>query len=151
MVYLFVVIAIVIAEIFIKDYIEKHQVYAKERKVLGGKVSITKQYNRGACMNLLEKKPKLVRHVSSGMLVAVSAYFIHILPRRGNMIEKFALASIIGGAISNLLDRLYKGYVIDYFIVNVKRLKHVVFNLADVCIFLGSILLILRTLFQKGK
>ncbi len=48
---------------------------------------------------------------------------------------------IIGGGVSNLIDRLARGFVIDYIELN-HILKGIVFNLADVCIVLGVILLI---------
>lgn len=54
------------------------------------------------------------------------------------------LSFILAGAISNLIDRIQFGYVIDYL-----YLRHfTVFNLADVCISLGA-LLILASLYKK--
>ncbi len=51
---------------------------------------------------------------------------------------------ILAGAISNLIDRLMFGYVVDYF-----YLKHfTVFNIADACISLGAILIII-SLYKK--
>ena len=42
------------------------------------------------------------------------------------------------GAASNVLDRFKRGYVIDYFTINIKPIKNIVFNLADIFIFIGS-------------
>lgn len=149
MIYIILILAIIIAELFIKDYVEKHLIYGKERKICGDKFSITKYYNRGACMNFLEKKPAVVRWISSGMLGAILVYFFWILPRKGASLIKVALSCVIGGAISNLLDRLYKGYVIDYLIINKKKLKHIIFNLGDVMIFLGSVILVIRSFISR--
>lgn len=61
-----------------------------------------------------------------------------------NNLEKISLFAILLGAISNLIDRLQYGYVIDYF-----DLKwFTIFNLADVLISLGTVLLI-YSLFKK--
>ena len=149
MIYFIIIILIFVAEIFTKDYIERHQEYCKEKKVLKGKVSITKQYNKGACMNLLEKKEKLVRYLSSSMLVALVVYFLWKLPKKGEHSLKLGLSFVIGGALSNICDRLFKGHVVDYLIINVKKLKNVVFNIGDLFIFLGSFILAIYSLFHK--
>lgn len=151
MIYILIIFIIFIAEIFIKDYVERHQAYCKEKKVWNGKISITKQYNTGACMNLLEKKPKVVRNFSIGMLGGVLLFFLCYLPKKGGHLVKLALAFILGGALSNLSDRLWKNHVVDYLIINVKKLKNIVFNVGDVFIFLGSVILVLYSFFHKGK
>ncbi len=45
------------------------------------------------------------------------------------------------GALSNLFDRVKRGYVVDYFSFQFGWLKKVVFNIGDLCIFLGTFLL----------
>lgn len=149
MIYIVVIILIFTAELFIKDYIERHQEYGKEKKVMNGKFSITKQYNTGGCMNLLEKKPQIVRWFSFGMLLTLILYFLWNLPRKGEHCMKLALSFVIGGAASNISDRLFKGRVTDYLIINVKKLKNVVFNIGDFFVFIGAFLLMLHTLFHK--
>lgn len=151
MVYLVIIVLIFTAEIFIKDYIEKHQPLCKEKKVMQGKMSITRQYNKGGCLNFLEKQSGLIRWGSFFMLAGVVVYFARILCRKGERGLKLSLSFVIGGALSNICDRLFKGQVTDYLILNVKRLRNVVFNLGDFFIFLGSFLLILRTLFRKEE
>jgi len=65
-------------------------------------------------------------------------------------VENFILGNIgfgliIGGAISNLIDRLRFGYIIDF--INLRPWS--VFNIADVAIVVGVILLAWSTLFRK--
>lgn len=57
-------------------------------------------------------------------------------------------ALIAAGAVSNLIDRLKFGYVIDYF--NIKLLMDAVFNIADLAIFIGSLMLIKEILISKS-
>ncbi|WP_349773203.1 signal peptidase II [Lacrimispora xylanisolvens] len=54
-----------------------------------------------------------------------------------------AFSIALGGAISNLYDRLVRHYVVDYFSIQYGRLKKVVFNLGDLFIFLGAGLIII--------
>lgn len=151
MVYLIIIILICTTEIFVKDYIERHHAYCKETKFWNGRISVTKQYNRGGCMNLLEKKAEIIRWSSTIMLIGVIIRFLWELPKKGGHGLKLALSFIIGGSLSNIGDRLVKGRVVDYLIINVKKLKDVVFNIGDIFIFLGAFLLMLRTFFGKEK
>ena len=59
--------------------------------------------------------------------------------------SKLGLSLLLGGALSNLIDRYQRGYVVDYFSFNFgKRLKHIIFNIADMFVFLGGILLVIE-------
>lgn len=58
-----------------------------------------------------------------------------------------ASAILLGGAISNLVDRLRFGYVVDY--IDLKAFP--VFNLADVAIILGSLMLLVEIFRKKDK
>ena len=69
----------------------------------------------------------------------------------GRIVEKLALTLVFAGGASNLLDRLVRGYVVDYFAIQWKILKKAVFNLADIFIFLGSAILIVVQLTDGVK
>lgn len=53
---------------------------------------------------------------------------------------------MLAGAFSNLYDRLAKNYVVDYFSIEWKRLKDVIFNLGDFFVFAGSLIYVLSEL-----
>ena len=71
---------------------------------------------------------------------AAAGILCWILPKKGQFVEKIGLSMVIGGGLSNLYDRLFRGYVVDYFSIQWKQLKKVVFNLGDIFIFAGSAL-----------
>ncbi len=64
---------------------------------------------------------------------------------------EFALALILAGAIGNLIDRLFFGYVRDFFRFYIFGAPFAVFNIADVCITLGFILLLFVMLYDDWK
>ncbi len=125
------------ADQVLKQYTEENLSYPDSRPVLGGKVLLTKYHNRGAALNLMEDKKEGLLAVSGVMSGCALAWFVLSL-KKGRAAEKLALALITGGAASNLADRIRKGYVVDYF--RFSFLRRIVLNLADLCIFLGSIL-----------
>jgi signal peptidase II len=78
------------------------------------------------------------------LVIALLVYYIFylILNKKGHKWEILLLTIILFGAISNILDRCLYGYVVDYL-----ELKYfTVFNLADVMISGGALVLILNNL-----
>ena len=64
-----------------------------------------------------------------------------IVPGRRQKADRIGFALITAGGLSNLYDRLKRGYVVDYFSIRCKYLEKVVFNLGDFFIFAGSALI----------
>jgi signal peptidase II len=56
---------------------------------------------------------------------------------------RFGFALIIGGAIGNLIDRAWHGYVIDYVLFHLPQWSFAIFNLADAFITVGAAMVIL--------
>ncbi len=149
MIYLILVIGFVFAEHKIKNYIEKNREMDESSEHFGGKIIIRRYHNKGAMLNFLEKKKELVKTVSGIFLGLLVLLFAFSLPKKGNKLYKLGLALLLGGAISNVSDRFRRGYVVDYFSFNCKKLKTIIFNLADMAIFLGSALIMLSSLFSS--
>ena len=74
------------------------------------------------------------------LLSAVAGAWAYVIGKKGRVLEKTALTLVLAGGASNLYDRLKRGYVVDYFSIQWKKLKKVVFNLGDIFIFAGSAL-----------
>ena len=140
---------IFIAELIIKNYIENNKKMNEEEEILGGNITLTRYHNKGAMLNFMEKNTKLVVFISGFLLGGLLLLFGLMIPKKGNKVLKFGLAILVGGAASNVYDRVKRGYVVDYF--SFKWLKSVVFNIADLFIIVGSILIGICMLFRKEK
>lgn len=150
MLYILVVAAIVILDIKIKNYVEENRERGEQKEILKGKIILKKQYNRGMFLNFMDDKKETVKKISGILLGLLLLLFAIMLPKKGNKLYKLGLSLCLGGAISNTYDRFHRGYVIDYFSFNCKKLKDIVFNLADIFIILGSVILTLASLLSKG-
>lgn len=109
------------------------------------------QYNTGIAFSLLDTASGWQRWILSVSTVVIG-YFIFIWMKRTSPNRRFllaALASILGGAIGNLVDRLYQGYVIDFIDLHIKHWHWPTFNIADMAISVGVILLIVVTFLEK--
>lgn len=72
--------------------------------------------------------------------------------REKAMGELTALALVLGGALGNIYDRFMRGYVIDYADLHFGEWRpFLIFNLADVAISLGVLILLARSLFSREK
>ena len=82
------------------------------------------------------------------LLILVSIVFLFLLLREifQNNISRFMGVSyifILSGLIGNLIDRIFYGYVVDYFQVILLSYSFPIFNLADIVIVVGILLLMI--------
>lgn len=148
MLYILIVLIIVIGEHLIKNFIETHRELGERQEILNGKIIIRKHHNEGAFLNFMGEKKEMLKTISCILLGLVSLLFIILLPQKRKKIFKLGLAFALGGAISNVADRILRGYVVDYFSINCKKLKSIIFNLSDMAIFLGTGLMMLSSTFS---
>ncbi|MBN2192658.1 MAG: signal peptidase II [Polyangiaceae bacterium] len=106
--------------------------------VVPGILELTYRENRDSAFSLLyqfvEEESRyriLVTGVAVGSIVAALGLVLRW--RRSTLLEKVALATLLGGALGNLADRVLLGYVIDW----VYLIHWPVFNVADVAITCG--------------
>ncbi|OQB66631.1 MAG: Lipoprotein signal peptidase [Spirochaetes bacterium ADurb.Bin133] len=79
---------------------------------------------------------------ASGSIVVIVFYFLS-----QNLKQLIPLALIISGALGNLINRIMKGYVVDYVMWYYKDFVWPIFNLADVYTVIGAILLMIVIFF----
>ncbi len=106
--------------------------------------------NTGAAFSLFgdTASPERVRWLLVGFSVVAATIIVIVLVRIGRRITAttFGLALILGGAIGNVYDRIRTGAVIDFLEVHIVHYHWPDFNLADSCIVVGGILLVLHSL-----
>lgn len=147
MLFVLLAVAVFIVDYVIKSYVEKNFEDYDAREHLKGQVCLEKHHNKGVFLSHLQNRPKFVL-VSTGIIIGVLAgMFAMILPKKREYLLKLAFAFVLGGATSNLIDRIKHGYVVDYIrFPKIKAVKNVIFNISDFFIFIGCIFMIIRTL-----
>jgi len=110
------------------------------REVIRGLVSFRYVENTDIAFNLLRWVPETIRSpallVTGGMAVAVLCVLL-VRARGAACLPLVALVLVTAGAVGNYLDRVFRGYVVDFV-----HLKHwPVFNVADVYVTLGGVFL----------
>jgi signal peptidase II len=145
MVWIGIIAAIVTADGIIKYLAEKKLSDKAVREVAGDKLLLRKLHNSGMACNLGENHPRAVKYGTLVFWLSLLIGYLRLLRRPGEKMAKLGGALLIGGGASNLLDRLTKGYVTDYFSLNVKfeKLRRMVFNISDFFIMVGALLVVL--------
>lgn len=113
--------------------------------VLPGFFDWTLTYNEGVAFSLFGDGEDLQRFLLSAFAVAVSTGFAVWLTRlpRADRWSAVALALVIGGAIGNVVDRVRLGHVVDFILLYWREWHWPAFNVADSCIVVGAIVLVL--------
>lgn len=144
MIYLGIIGGIFLLEFVIKTIVEKKGKMGVTKPVCGGKILLRKYHNRGFALNVGEKKQKVVAIISLLLCVFITLSAL-LFGNRWNALIKTGLSIVLGGAYSNTYDRLFRTYVVDYISFGVKnqKLRRVVYNIADFCIVIGAILVVI--------
>ena len=113
--------------------------------------NIALAYNYGAAFSFLNVPGGIQRWFFTGISLVVSIMLIVWLYRL-TMQEKWlslSFALILGGAVGNLIDRAYHGYVVDFIQVYYDKWYFPTFNIADSAIFCGAAVLLIGMFFEK--
>ena len=94
--------------------------------------------NYGAAFNIFSGSRIFLSFIS----ISFSTLLIYLIFRKNNLnlIDLYAYSFILGGTIGNGIDRLYKGFVVDF--INLNIINFPLFNIADISINIGFIFLI---------
>lgn len=131
---------------FLTDRISKQQVelgYLQDQTVLGGHVAIEQHQNPGLALGVKQEDPQKVQKLS---LIGIGATaFLYCITDKKRRLTKTGLALMLGGGLGNFYDRCRNGAVTDF--LRLPRLKgragKIIFNVADVWIFLGGLLTVI--------
>ncbi len=99
--------------------------------------------NTGIAFSLFDDYPQILTILIS----IVIAYLIYSNARQGKINP--GLACILGGGVGNLIDRLTRGYVVDF--INPLFIDFAVFNIADVALNVGVALIIIEQIISLRK
>ena len=142
--------------VFILDFVTKRAVLANEA-ALRSKVSIIADFlrfiyvrNSGSAMGLFP----VGREVLVGISAAASVFLLYLYRTTdsGLKVRRGAMAAILGGAMGNLVDRVfYGGHVVDFIDVGLGVHRFYTFNVADMGVTVGGTLLFLCILFDGNR
>ncbi len=105
-------------------------------------------WNTGIGFGLFSTDPNLFYNLTS-LFIFLVVLFLFYLIFRSNFFDKICFSIVLGGALGNLYDRLVYFAVPDFIDFHVGDFHWFTFNIADIFITVGIILLIIKDLFVK--
>lgn len=114
--------------------------------VIDGIIQFRYVENTGAAFSMLSDKTWLLSLFTGLLILLLSVYLI--LGKHIGKLERVSLLLVIAGGLGNLIDRIFRGYVIDF--IDYLFMNYAVYNFADILVTIGAVLLVISVLFVKG-
>jgi signal peptidase II len=129
---------------------DAHLVYQQGIEVLPPFLALYRVNNTGIAFSMGNSADSVILIVLTAFVTLV---VLHVWrgSTEGGRLASVGFALIVGGAIGNLIDRVWHGHVIDFLFLHWNARGFFVFNLADVALTIGPVLLAWVYLFQGAK
>lgn len=143
MIWAIIVVLIIAADQVTKFAIVKNINMGETIEVIRDFFYITYIRNKGAAWSIFQNG----RYYFIALTIIASVIIIYFLLKSKNRIFSLSLSFILGGAIGNLIDRIAVGAVVDFLQFYFWSYMFPVFNVADIFITVGTIILAIYLIF----
>lgn len=122
--------------------------YGESIRIIENFLYITSHRNQGAAFGILQGKMWFFYIITVIVVVFVIVY-LQKYGQKERMLG-VSLSLVLGGAIGNFIDRVFRGEVVDFIDVKIFTYDYPIFNIADSALVIGVILMVWYTL-QDGR
>ncbi len=142
--------------IFLLDRISKIYVINLDKKLLGSEIFSSKYlnisliWNEGIAFGLLSFDQKNLYNLLTIIIILI-IFFIFLVTLKSSGFKKLALIMILAGALGNVYDRIIYKAVPDFIDFHVGNFHWFIFNVSDIFITVGVVLMIILELTYKSK
>lgn len=136
-----VVIISLLLDIGSKFLVSRIFILNESKTIIDNFLNITYVRNTGAAWSILDNNTWIVTVIS--LLIIIGIIYYVYRNRVSKKILKMGYGLILGGAIGNFIDRIVYGYVIDFIDIDIFGWNYPIFNLADMFIVVGVILVMI--------
>ena len=116
--------------------------------IINGVLNFTYCENRGIAFGIGQGGAKIFAIITI-LIIIVALIYVMLKFNKLKRLTLFGIALVISGGIGNLIDRLFRGYVIDYIDFS-EIVDFPIFNFADICIVVGVIIIGISYLKNEG-
>lgn len=134
--YLFLLAACIGLDQLLKWLVTANLDVGQSAALLPGIVRLTRLHNTGAAWSSFSGKTGLLAVVTIILMAAVVWLVVKKIVR--HPLGLTAAMLVLGGGVGNMIDRLFRGYVVDMF--DLEFISYPIFNLADIFVVVGVIL-----------
>jgi signal peptidase II len=145
-----VALAIFLADHAVKFWVHEYTPYGWSQPITGF-FNLVHVWNQGAAFSFLADAGGWQRFFFLAVAVLVSAWLVWVLRKPLRTAEGLGYSLVLGGALGNGLDRAMRGYVVDFLDFYWQDWHWPAFNIADVGIVCGALLLVLSSFKRSGS
>lgn len=149
MIYAIMIIAMVALDRWSKIWAQDVLMKIDTMPLINNVFHLTYVENTGAAFSILRGKVEILIFFTGVVLIGLFVLLMMSIRKKESKVLLLSLAMVIGGAIGNMYDRILLGYVVDYF--DFRLINFAVFNVADVFVVCGSVLMGIYLIFIEGK
>ena len=103
--------------------------------------------NTGAAFSILSEKTWLLSLITGVMIIGALLYLFITRPKSKLLTTSIIL--VVSGGLGNLIDRIFRGYVVDF--IEYLFMEYAVYNFADILVTIGAVLLVIAIFLDKGE
>lgn len=151
MLQIIIILLSVVADQVSKYYVSgwlKSLPYPHSYPIIKNVLHFTYVENTGMALGLFQNGRIPLIIISSLILIAG---IVFMMKERNNksLLFRISLALVVGGAIGNLIDRIFRTFVVDF--IDLRFINFYIFNVSDSCVCIGAILLGIYLIFYHDK
>lgn len=138
-----------LSKFWIRNNIESYN----EIELIGSFFTLIRVENSGAFLGMgseLSYIPKLILLIIFPIVVLVAVSIYTYMDKKLDNLSLVGFSLIIGGGVANIFDRVVYGSVTDFLYINLGFFKTGIFNIADLSVTTGMILILIAS-FKKGN
>lgn len=143
LIYSIAALLIIIADQVTKFLVASNFTSTTEIRLIPGIINLVYLHNTGAAFSIFSEHVNVLGFISVVFCIGITIYIYKKKP--SSTMQKLSLSLIFAGAAGNAIDRICRGYVIDF--IETAFIDFPVFNIADIAITAGAVLLIIYVIF----
>lgn len=144
--YYIIAFLIIIVDQWTKWLIVKYMELGESIPIIDQFLYLTSHRNRGAAWGILQGQMMFFYIITVIVIIGV-IYYIQTEGRKKPMLG-IALGLILGGAIGNFIDRLFRKEVVDFINVYIVNYNYPIFNIADAALVIGVGVILIQTFLE---
>ena len=142
-----IILLMIIIDQSIKLYV-LNNVYNSSKVIINGMLKLTYIENSGGAFGIGNNNIVFFIIVNI-IIIGVLVKLLISKKEELNNITLISISLIIAGGIGNLIDRIFRGHVIDYIDIS-QLFKYPVFNFADICVVFGIVLIVISLIIKHS-
>ncbi|MBD8003953.1 signal peptidase II [Bacillus norwichensis] len=147
--YYLIALFVLVLDQITKWTVVRNMEFGESIKIIDNFFYLTSHRNKGAAWGMLEGQMWLFYIIT--LVVAAGIIYYMQTQAKGKPLFQVSLAFILGGAIGNFIDRLFRKEVVDFLDTYILGYDFPIFNIADSALTIGVILLFIQVFKEERK